>query len=135
MSGLGLAGAGWLAHAVAYIALRKHRRLIGELMLALTLVWGVARLVTPDYPPVGGSGRDVFWSVWMLVGMAYLSGVGYLLCLGGGKSRVVEPLCDVCDYNLTGSVSGVCPECGTPVPERAVDTAEVAPPMEKNGQG
>lgn len=25
------------------------------------------------------------------------------------------PVCDVCGYNLTGNVSGTCPECGTPV--------------------
>jgi hypothetical protein len=24
----------------------------------------------------------------------------------------------VCDYNLTGNVSGVCPECGTPIPRQ-----------------
>jgi hypothetical protein len=23
--------------------------------------------------------------------------------------------CNVCDYNLTGNTSGVCPECGTPI--------------------
>ena len=26
------------------------------------------------------------------------------------------PHCVYCDYNLTGNVSGICPECGTPVP-------------------
>lgn len=26
------------------------------------------------------------------------------------------PLCESCDYNLTGNTSGTCPECGTPVP-------------------
>ncbi len=25
------------------------------------------------------------------------------------------PLCTRCGYNVTGNVSGVCPECGTPV--------------------
>lgn len=25
--------------------------------------------------------------------------------------------CSVCSYNLTGNTSGICPECGTPVPE------------------
>ena len=26
------------------------------------------------------------------------------------------PHCPNCDYNLTGNVSGICPECGTPIP-------------------
>jgi len=26
------------------------------------------------------------------------------------------PTCHVCGYNLNGNVSGVCPECGTPIP-------------------
>jgi|GEM_PF-5436760 len=26
-----------------------------------------------------------------------------------------DPLCTVCQYNLTGNLSGICPECGTPV--------------------
>ena len=33
--------------------------------------------------------------------------------------RVAEdgmPHCAKCDYNLTGNVSGICPECGTAVP-------------------
>ena len=34
------------------------------------------------------------------------------------KTRVLkEPECGNCGYNLTGNVSGVCPECGTPIPE------------------
>lgn len=30
--------------------------------------------------------------------------------------------CDVCDYNLTGNVSGRCPECGTPVKRESVSS-------------
>ena len=26
------------------------------------------------------------------------------------------PHCAKCDYSLTGNVSGICPECGTPIP-------------------
>jgi hypothetical protein len=34
----------------------------------------------------------------------------------GRAIRVPDaPLCGKCGYNLTGNVSGVCPECGTPV--------------------
>ncbi len=31
-------------------------------------------------------------------------------------SRYASGLCVNCGYNLTGNTSGVCPECGTPVP-------------------
>jgi len=30
------------------------------------------------------------------------------------------PVCASCSYNLTGNVSGICPECGTPLPEEAL---------------
>jgi hypothetical protein len=29
-----------------------------------------------------------------------------------GQAKVNYPVCAVCGYNLTGNVSGVCPECG-----------------------
>ncbi len=32
------------------------------------------------------------------------------------------PGCRVCGYNLTGNVSGICPECGTPCDSEADDT-------------
>ena len=32
------------------------------------------------------------------------------------RSRQAEPLCGVCGYNLTGNMSGKCPECGTIIP-------------------
>jgi uncharacterized RDD family membrane protein YckC len=40
-------------------------------------------------------------------------------------------LCTGCGYNLTGNVSGICPECGTPVPRgTAIPPAETALPVE-----
>ncbi len=33
------------------------------------------------------------------------------------------PCCWSCGYNLTGNVSGICPECGTRIPEPASDDA------------
>jgi hypothetical protein len=34
------------------------------------------------------------------------------------KLRVLNCCCIACGYNLTGNASGVCPECGTPVPSK-----------------
>jgi len=28
------------------------------------------------------------------------------------RNKTQEPLCSTCGYNLTGNVSGICPECG-----------------------
>jgi len=36
---------------------------------------------------------------------------------GPAKIETIQMrLLSACGYNLTGNVSGVCPECGTPVP-------------------
>ena len=34
------------------------------------------------------------------------------------RKRHLAGHCKSCNYNLTGNVSGICPECGTPVKER-----------------
>lgn len=36
--------------------------------------------------------------------------------LGAAFNRRRAGQCPYCDYDLTGNVSGTCPECGTPVP-------------------
>ncbi len=40
-----------------------------------------------------------------------------------GRHRMARPrfsreCCQACGYNLTGNVSGICPECGTAIPEK-----------------
>ena len=39
--------------------------------------------------------------------------------LGIARPRRTAGLCVKCGYNLTGNVSGVCPECGEPTPDRS----------------
>ena len=35
------------------------------------------------------------------------------------RRRIPPGHCQKCGYNLTGNVSGICPECGEPIPIRA----------------
>lgn len=35
------------------------------------------------------------------------------------RIRLAQGICHMCGYNLTGNVSGVCPECGEPVGTKA----------------
>jgi hypothetical protein len=42
------------------------------------------------------------------------------------------PICACCGYNLTGNVSGVCPECGTTIDTHRSDEAEMK--QGENGQ-
>ncbi len=64
----------------------------------------------------------------LLAGWVYPAGIVLLI---GGFIAIMErlgrraslqarfssdPLCATCQYNLTGNLSGICPECGTPIP-------------------
>jgi len=70
----------------------------------------------------------VLWTKSLLVPM-FIAVVGYLLTLAGFSlflPNVVEHTtghCRKCGYDLTGNVSGICPECGTPKPKDAAETA------------
>lgn len=50
-----------------------------------------------------------FWAILLLSGSMSFS----LNLLPAGHRRSKEETCHSCGYNLTGNVSGVCPECGT----------------------
>lgn len=67
-----------------------------------------------------------YWRTWNTYLFGELAGVGecvILLTLAlmlilrlCYTQRPTYPRCPSCHYNLTGNVSGVCPECGTPLP-------------------
>ncbi|HEX5244047.1 MAG TPA: hypothetical protein VFW23_12355 [Tepidisphaeraceae bacterium] len=42
------------------------------------------------------------------------------------RKRIEGGKCPICSYDLTGNTSGACPECGTPVPHGAGDSARGA---------
>jgi hypothetical protein len=72
------------------------------------------------------------WGVWLVAGKANTgwrpeTGLTHvaMVCISLGllvwghiRARAIDPgLCPVCRYDLTGNVSGVCPECGTALRE------------------
>lgn len=70
--------------------------------------------------PYGGPGFSLFIPYWLTIVTETLIGA----CLPAWMlhRRVREGLCVRCGYNLTGNVSGVCPECGVQVPDGSTKT-------------
>ncbi len=60
---------------------------------------------------------------YLLITLAVSLGMGMIVwgtcrLLRGRIAVLDSPFCPQCDYNLTGNVSSVCPECGTAVDSR-----------------
>mgnify|MGYP001402598353 CR=1 FL=1 len=71
----------------------------------LVMIPGAALLLGRLWPSAG----------CMLLPAGAVAIVGALVCFRRPRKVVFEGLCLVCDYDLTGNVSGRCPECGTQV--------------------
>jgi hypothetical protein len=56
---------------------------------------------------------------WMIAACFAILPAAWLAGLARRQSRLNAGGCIACGYNLTGNTSGVCPECGTPVEEKA----------------
>lgn len=107
---LGIGTVAWLVAIALYIVWKKQRQALSEIMLALTLMCGTAWLMWPSYYlTLSGifSNDMLFWAVLMLMTST--------IALFAAYRKVLPPpwpVCKHCDYNLTGNVSGTCPECG-----------------------
>ncbi len=60
--------------------------------------------------------RDIFLDLVLFWGPPL--GIGALgIHLAPHRARYRPGFCQECGYDLTGNVSGICPECGSPLPE------------------
>lgn len=57
--------------------------------------------------------------MWFVVLLLSLTQAVGLVCRSRRLGHNVGNLCSVCGYNLTGNLSGVCPECGASPPLKA----------------
>jgi hypothetical protein len=58
---------------------------------------------------------DVYVPLWLLL---LATGVPTALLFWRDRRRIPPGHCQTCGYDLTGNVSGRCPECGSPCPQQ-----------------
>ncbi len=74
-------------------------------------------LIVPDVRLRTGGLQHIGISVLTPTSMLLFVGAGIYYWRRARRGWVLGPhMCRVCGYNLTGNVSGICPECGTPIP-------------------
>jgi hypothetical protein len=61
-------------------------------------------------------GRSLILSCWLLTIIFAITPSAWLLDRRRRRRRYTNRPCLACGYDLTGNVSGVCPECGDPIP-------------------
>ncbi len=103
----------------------RSRFLALELSLMWLVVTGLVRL-----PPLAADPqwervlRHPYWP-WLLTMVSWsLAVLAWAWFRQGAKHRL---LCPVCEYNLTGNRSGICPECGAPVPAEILERLRRGP--------
>ena len=103
----------WIALFVASFVVKRHARPLAHAHLAVAWLCFLGWLLNPYYSVTrqGILHNDMlFWGTLMLLASA----IGFWIVAARG--RAVDPrLCRACRYDLTGNVSGVCPECGRAV--------------------
>lgn len=80
--------------------------------------WGTA------LPPAFAGALKYSFPVWcLLLVLPIVWWIDRLLRRQWTRLRACAGLCQSCGYNLTGNVSGTCPECGTPISDKLKATA------------
>lgn len=114
-----------IAIAPAAIA-GPSRRILAQVALAAAFFALIAWAANPQRPRFW-SRPAIDWIAW--ASMAGLAIACVAAALPARRARRPADRCAQCNYNLTGNVSGICPECSRPTPEelRRRHDAELAP--------
>jgi len=90
--------------------------LLSMAMLAVSITWAL------DPDPWGRYRRtDIHADQWIVLGLIAATLITVVFTYRRKKPLPLG-FCPTCGYNLTGNISGICPECGTPVPEELRET-------------
>ncbi len=66
---------------------------------------------------VGDRGVDTVIVFAIIVMSGIITSVGLMMLFVRFRKNRLTNHCEVCDYSLTGNVSGTCPECGMVIPK------------------
>ena len=112
----GISGLIWLALLGLVIWWRWPRPALAELLLATSILYTAYWLGSCYVHESRGSLFGDNMCSWQIP-MILISLVVLVIANLRASSRREFPFCPSCGYNLTGNISGTCPECGNPVPE------------------
>lgn len=65
-------------------------------------------------PNISNPIRTVYFTLPLLFIILIIT-IGVIVINWRNRHRVRRGACSTCYYNITGSLSGICPECGTPI--------------------
>jgi hypothetical protein len=100
-----------------------YEGLVQQWFLPKITVWPKLTTGWPEW-------AEIILPNWLLFVLSLLA-MGLLLrCLSRDKTDQALLPCPGCAYDLTGNTSGICPECGTPIPEETLKTLTTDPPKQ-----
>ena len=107
----------WKEDAMTMIRQRRLRRIrqllyvltSTSILLSASVLWSLSHRLS-----LGGWAYVWGWS-WIVIGLGTWAAFLYYRDLRNRFHREDKIHCRSCAYDLTGNVSGVCPECGTKI--------------------
>jgi hypothetical protein len=103
----------WLVLVIAACFHHKYERPFSHLLLATALVILLVLVLNNPLNP----GAWLFYTIPVALGV---------LAIRSSRRTPQDedtPACEECGYNLTGNISGICPECGMTVPQELRETS------------
>ena len=109
----------WMAVVAASFFRTRFSRPLAQAHIALAWIWLLIWLLHPMYPiSFDGIFRN---SSFVLAAVMLVASMFANAFIMSRVPQVGAPSCRACSYDLTGNISGICPECGTPIQERRTE--------------
>jgi hypothetical protein len=106
----------WACTLILLLICQPLRLVLAELLLAVSITCFLTLLpfLFSDFRTMA---RSIAYAPLISFGLVMIFASLTALSLAYyNRPQPHKLVCPVCEYNLAGNVSGVCPECGTPVP-------------------